>query len=291
MTKASAIAVDAELVEALAAALLADGAAPIVRGGREIVYPEALAVCTSLAQDLASSGQTRAQRRFLARWIPQVTSRGASLHDLRKYCRLVRHTLLAHQRERTPTEMSAVQDWLFEFGFSVARAVVAERNQKIRAQEASLELQRAELAITNQEKSRLDELIQDIWIPIAPIYQGVLTVPLLGELDTRRADDLTSRLLREIVRSSANHVLVDLSGVESIDSATARHLADLAAAVEILGTNLALVGIRPLVARMIVKENLAVKSLTTHRNLRDGLVWALEQMGFQIVPLTDHEAM
>ena len=287
MTTGAPDAVDARLAETLTSALQDSDVAAIAGVGRESVHAEALTLCTALARDLAGSGSTSALRRWLAWWIPEVLARGASLHDLRKYARLVRHTLLAYQREGAADQPAGLDDWLFEFGFGVARAVVAQRNQQLRQQEAAMELQRAELDITNRERARLDDLVQDIWIPIAPIFQGVLTVPLVGELDLQRADDLTARLLYEIDRTSASHVLVDLSGVDSIAPATARHLAQMAATVVLLGAKLALVGIKPAIARIIVQERLAVQSLTTHRHLRDGLVWALEQLGLRIAPLAE----
>lgn len=271
-----------ELVTALVesvCALLAE-APPGVR--EALSRAEAEGLCAALADDLASA-RTRGQRRFLSRWVPASMNRGATVLDLRNACRQVRQALLARGSELVAVSRDGLEDWLHEFAFGVARGVIVRREGQLLDQEAKLEIQRAELESARAEQSRLGDYVQDLWLPITPIYSGVLLLPLVGELTDERADKLGARLLNEIARHEARIVLFDMNGISAIDAQTAAHLAHLAAAVDLSGAQLVLVGIQPSVARAIVRQNLGVQAMTTRRNLHDGLTWALRQLGHKIV--------
>lgn len=273
----------ATLANAICAAVLAD-CAPSLAGVESLVRVEALALCSALISDLASAS-TRDQRRFLARWIPEVMDRGATLVDLRKYCRVVRQVLLAHDPTRSADAVAQLENWLFEFAFGIARGIVIGRENRIRAQQAQLEIQQAELATAEAERARLGDFVQEIWTPITPLYQGVLLVPLVGELSAERADALMSRLLAELARTDALFVLVDIAGVDNVDKPTAERITEMAGVVRISGARMVLVGIKPQMAVTIVKGALSVQQLITRSSLQAGLEWVLAQMNLGIAPI------
>jgi len=82
---------------------------------------------------------------------------------------------------------------------------------------------------------------------------------------------MTEKLLTEVVRSRSRHVIVDLTGVEVIDTSTADRFLKLARSVNLLGARCLITGIQPAVAQTLVELGVEFGSLETHRNLKNAL--------------------
>jgi rsbT co-antagonist protein RsbR len=82
---------------------------------------------------------------------------------------------------------------------------------------------------------------------------------------------MTSRLMEEVSRSRAKFVIIDLTGVDIIDTHTADHFIKLVRSVELLGAQCVLTGIRPAVAQAMVSLDTGFGGLTTLHNLKHGL--------------------
>lgn len=137
---------------------------------------------------------------------------------------------------------------------------------------------RAEQAITlakvehqAAEQARLLDLVRDLETPIIPLLEGVLVLPLVGYLDTRRVQDLTHTLLERVASERAHTVLIDLTAITVIDTATANHLVQLTQAVRLLGAECILTGIRAEVAHTLVMLGVTWQGLQTAASLRDGI--------------------
>jgi rsbT co-antagonist protein RsbR len=86
---------------------------------------------------------------------------------------------------------------------------------------------------------------------------------------------MVQRLLAEVMRTQASFVIVDLTGVEIVDTKTADHLMKLVRKVEMVGARCVLTGIRPAVAETLVDIGVDLGRLSTLRNLKHGLREAL----------------
>lgn len=132
-----------------------------------------------------------------------------------------------------------------------------------------------ELTQAKAEARRLNESQQEtiraLSTPILDVWDGVLALPVIGEIDAQRASAMTEALLTRISRSSAHSVIVDLTGVDAIDDATTGHLAQLARAAELLGVRCILTGIRPEVAATVVLTGLDFGHTRTMRTLAEAL--------------------
>jgi rsbT co-antagonist protein RsbR len=93
----------------------------------------------------------------------------------------------------------------------------------------------------------------------------------VGVFDERRAAIATDALLRAVVEKGIRFALIDLTGVEHLDTSTAHHVTRIAQALGLLGARTIITGIRSAVARAIVELNLDLSSLETRRTLRDAL--------------------
>src|SRR5262249_58293589 len=87
--------------------------------------------------------------------------------------------------------------------------------------------------------------------------------------------DMVQRLLGEVTRTQASFVIVDLTGVDVVDTRTADHLMRLMRKVELVGSHCVLTGIRPAVAETLVDIGVDFGRLSTLRNLKHGLKEAL----------------
>ncbi|MCC6558646.1 MAG: PAS domain S-box protein [Polyangiaceae bacterium] len=126
---------------------------------------------------------------------------------------------------------------------------------------------------------RQRETIRSLGAPIIEVWDGVLTVPVLGDLDARRATEITEALLAAIVQRGARIAIIDLTGVDIMDSATADRVVRLVATVEMVGARGVVVGIQPQVARALVDIGADLSRLTTLANLREALLHAMGQRG------------
>jgi rsbT co-antagonist protein RsbR len=88
---------------------------------------------------------------------------------------------------------------------------------------------------------------------VIEVWDSVLSLPIIGVVDTRRSLDMTERLLEAIVRHQARCVIIDVTGVEMVDTATADHFVKMIKAAEMLGTTCVVSGISPAVAQTLTR--------------------------------------
>lgn len=119
------------------------------------------------------------------------------------------------------------------------------------------------------EQQRLT--ISALSTPIIDVWDGVVTLPLVGVIDTQRAVEMTERLLARIVESGARAVIIDLTGVEVVDTATADHLVRLTRAAGLLGARCYVTGIGPNIARTLVGMGVDLGGVRTLRTLKEAL--------------------
>jgi rsbT co-antagonist protein RsbR len=107
--------------------------------------------------------------------------------------------------------------------------------------------------------------------PILEVWDDVLALPIIGLVDSRRAAQIMERLLEEVVRRQVRTVIIDLTGVEIVDTKTADYFLKVIRAVELLGARCAISGIRPAVAQTLVELGVDLGAIRTARNLKHAL--------------------
>lgn len=118
--------------------------------------------------------------------------------------------------------------------------------------------------------------IVEISVPIVQIWDGVTLATVIGTLDTDRAQKFTEDLLTEITEAESQVALIDITGVPSIDTATAQHLIDTVNAVSLLGSEVIITGINPEIAQTLVHLGLSMSDIETRSSLSEGLGLALD---------------
>jgi rsbT co-antagonist protein RsbR len=140
----------------------------------------------------------------------------------------------------------------------------------------ALEQQRAvEYQRDLEEKLNTIELqraaIRELSTPIMEVWEGILCLPVVGIMDSSRSADMTDALLKSVVSTRARCTIIDITGIEVMDTSTADHFIRMAKAVRLLGAECVLTGINPQIAQTIVHMGVDMEGVTTHRSLRDAL--------------------
>ena len=149
---------------------------------------------------------------------------------------------------------------------------VLQSKQKAKELEEKLNL------IEQQRKA-----IEELSTPIIKIWERVLVLPLIGTLDTRRSQRLTESLLTDIAATQTKVTILDITGVPTVDSAVANHMLKTVAAVQLLGAECVITGIRPEVAQTMVHLGVDLSGVETLSTLAEGLKWAFRSLNIRMV--------
>jgi rsbT co-antagonist protein RsbR len=135
---------------------------------------------------------------------------------------------------------------------------------------------------TEQKIRELTREIRELSMPVVEIWEGVTLTTVVGSLDTEQAERLTEDLLDEIVDQESSVALIDITGVTAIDTATARHLIDTINAVNLLGADVIITGIKPDIAQTLVQLGVPLSDIETRASLMEGLRTALAWQGVEM---------
>jgi rsbT co-antagonist protein RsbR len=113
--------------------------------------------------------------------------------------------------------------------------------------------------------------IRELSSPIIEVWSGVLCLPVVGIVDSQRSAEMTESLLDTIVAKQARTAIVDITGIDVMDTKTADHFVKMAKAVRLLGADCILTGINPGIAQTLTHIGVDLAGIRTLRNLRDAL--------------------
>ena len=130
-----------------------------------------------------------------------------------------------------------------------------------------------------------ERLISELSAPLIPITRNILVLPLIGAVDSRRAQHIMESLLNGIDSYNAEVVIVDVTGVPLMDTGVANHLLQMTNAASLVGARTILVGITPRVAQTIIELGVDLSSITTRSNLQGGVEHALRLQGQHITSI------
>ncbi|MGK3993074.1 PAS domain S-box protein [Sorangium sp. So ce1024] len=135
-----------------------------------------------------------------------------------------------------------------------------------------------ELRVRLLQIQKQQEVIGKLSTPIIQVWEGVIALPMVGVVDSVRTADIMQKLLDEIVRTGARYAILDLTGVDMVDTQVANHLIRLVRAIQLLGAGGIICGIQPSVAQTIVELGLDLSAMVTRANLKAGIKFCISQM-------------
>lgn len=129
------------------------------------------------------------------------------------------------------------------------------------------------------------EAIRELSTPVLLLRPGLLLLPIIGLIDTQRARQLTEQLLRSVRTNRAKVVVIDVTGVPSVDTKVANHLVQAVEAARLMGATSIVTGIAPDIAQTMVKLGIDLMRITTVGDLQSGIEEAERLLGYTVVKL------
>jgi len=137
------------------------------------------------------------------------------------------------------------------------------------AMQAEREQMQAQLIQAQQDTLR------ELSTPLIPIADHGVIMPLIGAIDTIRAQQILESLLEGVAAHQAEVAILDITGVQVVDTQVAQALIRAAQAVKLLGARIMLTGIQPQIAQTLVHLGIDLQGITTHSTLQSGITAAL----------------
>ncbi len=134
-----------------------------------------------------------------------------------------------------------------------------------------------EQVITSQSHELLE-----LSTPVVRLWQGVVGVPLIGTLDSARAQVVMEKLLQTLLDTDSRFAIIDITGVPAVDTQVAQHLLKTVVAARLMGAECIISGIRPQIAQTVVALGIEFEDITTKASLADALLHAVRAGGFEI---------
>lgn len=181
---------------------------------------------------------------------------------------------LAEEFNRAAGQIQASQDQLEAWG----------QELETRVEERTVELRQAfkQLQQEAEVRENLLETIRQMSSPVIPILEDVLVMPVVGTIDSQRAQRVMEDVLAGIEQERARVIIIDITGLAVVDTAVANALLHTARAAQLLGAWSILVGISPSVAETLVHLGVELEDIQTAATLQEGLhlaVGLLERRG------------
>ena len=155
------------------------------------------------------------------------------------------------------------------------RREIEAATQKIDVQRNTIEC----LEAARQEIEAQRATIQALSTPVIEVWDGIVTLPLLGHFNAERVDAMTAQLLEAVVRTRARYVILDLTGIAVIDTTTGDQILKVVAAVRLLGATGVLVGIQAEIAQTLVGLGVELSRVGVYQNLRQALKACMREQG------------
>ncbi|HAA90184.1 MAG: Anti-sigma-factor antagonist [Thermoanaerobacterales bacterium 50_218] len=215
-----------------------------------------------LVEELGTSDY---ERKLWQKLLQEATS-GAEASELRERLREPLLELLKELGEGSfGTKLQLVSKKLKEFPTVDILPLVLELCGELRQEK-------------EQALQEFQQMLSELATPVIRIWTDVLLVPLVGGLDSDRAQGMVERLLERASSTRAKVVIVDVSGVPMIDTAAGGFLIEMFSAVKLLGADVILTGLKPEVAHTLVKLGIDFQMVVIARDLEDALRRAIAML-------------
>lgn len=163
-------------------------------------------------------------------------------------------------------------------------------NARLASERAINKLLDLDIAVVVETYTRLEKetiesqsrSLMEMSTPVTEIWSGILLLPLVGIIDSKRAQDIMNAALSKIAETHARIFILDISGVGVVDTAVANHLVKITKATRLMGCESTVSGVSPAIAQTIVELGIDVGTMMTTATMRDALADAFGTLGLKI---------
>jgi rsbT co-antagonist protein RsbR len=147
--------------------------------------------------------------------------------------------------------------------------------------ERDLEQRNEELARQMRDNNSLIErlrlAVDELSTPVLELWDDILALPVVGVVDTVRSARMMEKVLAEAVIRRCRSVIIDVTGVDVIDTGTADRFLRIARSIELLGAECVISGVQPSVAQTLTDLGVGFRGLVTQRNLKRALDYCISR--------------
>lgn len=233
----------------------------------EEIFSEATSVYDNYVEVL-ETGSVEALQDYARNLSERIIPRGVETHEVLGIVLLLRDVLARSLFEKYQADfdlLNRVLDVYEPAANRIANTVgvsfVQERERVIRQQQ---------------------EAIRELSTPVLQVRERLLILPIIGVLDSQRARQVTEQLLRGIRTNRAKVVVIDITGVPDVDEAVADHLVRTVDASRLMGANVIITGLSPLIAQTLVTIGVDLSKMDTIGDLQGGLEEAERLLGYTV---------
>jgi len=146
----------------------------------------------------------------------------------------------------------------------------------------------AQWTVSAYQKTREEIIVRqqhellELSTPVIKLWDGVLAVPVIGTLDSSRAQMVMETLLERLVETGSEVAIIDITGVPTVDTLVAQHLMKTVTAIRLMGAESIISGIRPQIAQTIVHLGIDLQGIITKSTLADALATAMRMTGHTV---------
>lgn len=223
--------------------------------------------------DVLETGAVEALQAYARNLSERIIPRGVETHEVIGIILLLRDVLLRSLLRQFQSRFELLSRMLDAFEpaarqitVTVAVGFVHERERIIHEQQ---------------------DAIRGLSTPVLPVREGLLILPIVGVIDPQRARQLTGQLLQGIRANRAKVVVIDITGVPSINSTVANHLVLTVEAARLLGATAIVTGLSPEIAQTLVTLGVDLTKMNTVCDLRGGIEEAERALGFKVTRIDE----
>jgi rsbT co-antagonist protein RsbR len=231
---------------------------------QEEIFSEATSVYDNYVEVL-ETGSVEALQDYARNLSERIIPRGVETDEVIGIVLLLRDVLARSLFQKYPDDFNRVLDAYEPAANRIANTVainfVNERERVIRQQQ---------------------EAIRELSTPVLQVRERLLILPIIGVLDGQRARQLTEQLLRGIRANRARVVVIDITGVPTIDSTVANHLVQTVDASRLMGASVIITGLSPEIAQTLVTLGVELGKVNAVGDLQGGIEEAERLLGYQV---------
>ena len=242
---------------------------------KEEIFTEATSVYDNYVEVL-ETGSVEALQAYARSLSERIIPRGVETHEVVGIVLLLRDVLARSLFKKYQADFELLNQVLDAYepaanriANTVAVSFVQERERVIRQQQ---------------------EAIRELSTPVLQVRERLLILPIIGVIDSQRAKQLTEQLLRGIRNNRAKVVVVDITGVPTIDSTVANHLVQTVEASRLMGASVIITGLSSEIAQTLVTIGVDLSKMNAVGDLQGGIEEAERLLGYKVILTADSPA-
>ena len=239
---------------------------------KEEIFSEATSVYDNYVEVL-ETGSVEALQAYARSLSERIIPRGVETHEVVGIVLLLRDVLARSLFKKYQNDFELLNQVLDAYepaanriANTVAVSFVQERERIIRQQQ---------------------EAIRELSTPVLQVRERLLILPIIGVIDSQRARQLTEQLLRGIRNNRAKVVVVDITGVPTIDSTVANHLVQTVEASRLMGASVIITGLSSEIAQTLVTIGVDLSKMNAVGDLQGGIEEAERLLGYRVMIATE----